>query len=623
MANVTAAREPELDGAIARLSALTAQAFADFAAALAALELEHAAAIAAGLDERATVLAALGVQWIISEFGTLADLGKWSGRVRAEIALDRLEDHAALIYCAGAIALHQVGAGQRLPEASICVDHYRQRLLRGRAVLDRTITVATAEHPASWMTNTGQAAGFDELAGVIETILDDPALDARVRARWLLWLGANQMHADQRQAAERTWARAQASAEAARWPWLRFHLARMAVRPLIEDGHLDRAQQQLDALKSLLDYDRPLDLGDYHHLRGWIALASGDPRVGRQHYELAVETAQRGALPSNMRAVYEGGLAQGLLGEGREDDAERVMQAMAMLPGPRGDALRAANVALARACRARRTHAADYAERLAEGLRNAREQGLLRFFRLSPKLAAGLCADALEAGIETEFVRRAVAARGLKPPSETTATTDTWPWPIKVYALRPFSVSVDDVPLKFEARAQLKPLALLKLLACHEGGPVAVSRVTDALWPDLDPAPARGVFDVNVGRLRQLLTQPAAIDVSQGRVGLNPAVVWLDTRALAELARSALPPEVIGRRALALYRMPLLANDEEEAWMLAARNHAAAWFAGAIERAVRGLAARGAHAEARHLAEQASTVDAGERLARLVREVQG
>ncbi len=620
MANVTAALEPTLDGAIARLSALTAQAFADIGAALPALDFEYASAVAAGLTERATVLAALGAQWIISDFGTFAELAKWASRVRGDIAYERLEDHAALIYCAGAIALHQVGAEQTLPDASACLDRYRQRLLAGRAGLDRNLVVATAEHPASWMTNTGQAAAFDELAGIIDTLLEDAALDARIRARWLLWLGANQMHADQRQAAERTWSRAQASAEAARWPWLRFHLARMAVRPLIEDGHLEQAQQQLDALKSQLDYDRPLDLADYHHLRGWIALANGDPRVGRQHYELAIEAARRGALPANMLSVYEGGLAQGLLGEGREDEAERVMRAMALLSGPRGDAVRAANIALARACHARRTRAADYAGSLAEGLRHAREQGLLRFFRLSPKLAADLCADALEAGIEAEFVRRAIGARSLKPPPEAT-TTDTWPWPIKVYALRAFSVSVGGVTLKFEARAQMKPLALLKLLVCVEGGPIAVSRVTDALWPDLDPAPARGVFDVNVGRLRQLLTLPAAVDVSQGRIGLNPAVVWVDTRALAELARSALAPEIIGRRALALYRTPLLVHDDEESWMLAPRAHAAGWFAGAIERAVRGLAARGLRAEARTLAEQALAVEASERLARLVREI--
>jgi DNA-binding SARP family transcriptional activator len=249
-----------------------------------------------------------------------------------------------------------------------------------------------------------------------------------------------------------------------------------------------------------------------------------------------------------------------------------------------------------------------------------RSQGLQRFLRLVPRLAAQLAADALEAGIETEFVVGAIQARRLPAPASA-SLTDRWPWPVKVYALRPFTVVVDGKLLVFEGRARLKPLSLLQFLACVEGGPVAVTRVIDALWPLEDPGAARRVFDVNVGRLRQLLGSPAAVQVSQGRIQLDPALVWLDTRALGEVARGPGAPADIGARALALYGAPLLASEEEYGWMLPARARASTWFVGAIERSARGLVAVGDPSAARSCVERAMLVDSNERLARLEREI--
>ncbi len=579
--------------------------------------------MAAAAAERAAVLAALGAQWVVSDFGSLAALDEWAAGVAAAapLSFEALEDHAALVYCAGVIALHQVQRGEGLPDAKRCLDHYRERLFAAHRRLDVNLVAATAEHPAGWLTATGQAAALEQLAALIDTRLDDPQLDARVRARWLLWMGVNQMHSDRRADAERRWAAAQRSPQAATWPWLRFQLARMAVRPLIEDGRLAQASQQLVALRSLLDYDRPLDLGDHHHLCGWVALAGGDSRAGREHYELALAAARRGALPPTMLQVYEIGLTQALIAEGREDEAIASLASFSALPGPRGDVLRAATLALARACLARRIGAADYLVRLRDAMTLLRGQDLIRFLRLVPRLAAQLAADALEADIESEFVTRAVVERRLPPPASA-MLSDRWPWPIKVYALRPFTVVIDGAPLAVEGRAKLKPLALLQYLACVEGGPVAVTRVIDALWPAEDPAAARRVFDVNVGRLRRLLKAPAAIDVSQSRIQLMPALVWIDTRALGEVARSAGVPAAIGARALALYRAPLLAHDEEYGWTVAARSRASSWFVGAIERAVRGLVTEGDVPAARALVERARLVDPAERLQRLALEIE-
>lgn len=609
---------------VQRLAALAARATSDLPATLREIDALYAAARAAGLDARAAVLGALGAQCLISEFTSLAAVPDWSARVdRCALDPRTLEPHAALIYCAGVLALRQFGSVAQAPGAEACVAAYRDCLLSAARPLDANIVVSTAEHAASWMANTGQQAAFDELSAVVERHLDAPTLAPRVRARWLFWLGANQMHADQRAAAEATWARAQQAPEAAQWRWLRFHLERTAIRPLIEDGRYAEAGQRVEALRPLVDPAHPLDLADYHHLRGWLALATGDARLARQHYELAVESAARGALPDRIASMYRAGHAISLAAAGEEAGAERIVEQLEFLPGPRGVAMRAANLALIRACRARRLGADDYAQRLAEGMQAAREQGLLRFFRLAPPLAAQLCADALTHGIEIDFVRKAIAARRLPPPSDA---DDRWPWKLKLYTLRPFELLIDEAPFDAEGKTRTRPLALLKLLAAQGGGPIAIARVTDWLWPDQDPAQARGSFDVTINRLRSMLKVKEALLVGEGKVGLDPALVWIDTRAFQSLERRCVDPSQVRKpqrerlfhRLADLYRTPFLQLDEEEPWTVEARSRYAALWSTSVEALARAAEAEGQRDEAAWMRERAAVSHAPEARLRLI-----
>ncbi len=588
--NEPALPEDPNDAIVQRLSVLVAAATADLAATLREIEALHAAAQADRLDARAAVLGALGAQCVISEFTNLAGVPAWSKCVD-HCAVDprALEPQAALIYCAGVLALRQFGSVAQAPGAEDCVAAYRDRLLSAAKPLDANIVVSTAEHVASWMTNTGQQAAFDELSAVIERYLDVPDLTPRVRARWLFWLGANQMHADQRAAAETTWARAQQAPEAAHWRWLRFHLERTAIRPLIEDGLYAESSQRVEALRPLVDTAHPLDLADYHHLRGWLALATGDARLARQHYELAVESAARGALPDRIASMYRAGHAISLAAAGEEEAAERIVEQLEFLPGPRGLALRAANLALIRACRARRLGADDYAQRLAEGITAAREQGLLRFFRLAPP-------------------------------------HDRWPWKLKLYTLRPFELQIDETPFDAEGKTRTKPLALLKLLAAQGGGPIAIARVTDWLWEDQDPAQARGSFDVTINRLRGMLKYKEALVVGEGKVGLDPALAWIDTRAFQGLARRTSDPKQVrsGERAALfhrlgeLYRQPFLQMDEEEPWTVEARSRYAALWSTSVEALARAAEAEGQSDEAAWMRERAAVAHSPEARLRLI-----
>ncbi len=607
---------------VAELSRLTALAFDDTAVAHTALRSLCEQARRALQPERTAVLAALAVQWAASDFSTLSGLRAWSADLAAAAPdAAALETHAALIWCAGVVAAHQfIGAfdapvRDALPPLDTCLAQYRARLLAADAAqFDPNLVVATAEHPASWWSNTGERGAIDEVSVVIDRLLDDPRLAPRVRARWLFWLGAIHMQNDQRPSAEAAWARARAS-QATLWPWLEFHLHRVAARPLLDDGRLDAAREHIAALKAVVDPARPLDLGDYHHLQGWLALLDDEPRLAAQHYRLALDAAERAALPAHMAAVYDAGLAQSLLAMGEEDDCIEVYRRLHFVPGPKGEAQRATSISLAHAVRARRTQASDYARHLAQGLAAARDLGILRFLRTLPRLAAALCADALELDIEADFVRKVIAARGLAPPPHA---GESWPWPLKLHALRPFAVVVDGEPLRFDGKAPAKPLQLLRLLVARGGEPVPVGGVADRLWPDLDAPEARRSLDVTLNRLRALLVHRDVLTLTDGQLALDAGRVWIDVRAFDAALRDCGEREHTQdaerrkrsfERLARLYRTPLLQGDDDP-WIVGARDALRRRFLLGVESLAREAERDGQHAEVAWMRQWAASLAA-------------
>lgn len=173
-----------------------------------------------------------------------------------------------------------------------------------------------------------------------------------------------------------------------------------------------------------------------------------------------------------------------------------------------------------------------------------------------PRVMAALCARALDAGIETEYVRDLVKRRRLvcePPPLEV----ESWPWPIKVFTLGRFAVLSDDRPLRFSGKVQKKPLALLKAIIASGAPGVAEERLMDALWPDAEGDAARRSLTSAVFRLRQMLGHDAAITRGGGEVSLNPAYCWVDVWAV--------------RRLLDRAESANAAADSDESWRVAAK----------------------------------------------------
>ncbi len=220
---------------------------------------------------------------------------------------------------------------------------------------------------------------------------------------------------------------------------------------------------------------------------------------------------------------------------------------------------------------------------LRRGLALGREYGYSHFLWWRPSAMARLCAYALEAGIETDYVRDLIKRRNLTL-EVAPVGVESWPWRFRVRAFGPFELLCHDEPVSTAGKAQKRPLEMLKILIAYGGERVAESHVTEAMWPRIDGDSAHRSFTSTLHRLRKLLGDEKAIVLHEGRLTLDRRSFWADTWAFDELVdeidatfkreRSAVESARVERfadRLRALYRGALFAHEPEEAWQLQAR----------------------------------------------------
>ena len=117
---------------------------------------------------------------------------------------------------------------------------------------------------------------------------------------------------------------------------------------------------------------------------------------------------------------------------------------------------------------------------LKDAMRLGRENGYTHFFFWPRSALSKLCGIALDEGIETKYVRRLISQHNLLP-DPTTPATDNWPYPIKIYTLDRFNVLKDEIPIRFEGKAQRAPMNLLKMLIAFGGRDVSEQRLASTL----------------------------------------------------------------------------------------------------------------------------------------------
>jgi DNA-binding SARP family transcriptional activator len=217
---------------------------------------------------------------------------------------------------------------------------------------------------------------------------------------------------------------------------------------------------------------------------------------------------------------------------------------------------------------------------------------------LSGRVLASMCAEALDAGIEVEYVKSLVRRFRLDPPERF---TEAWPWTAKIYTLGRFELWCDGKRVEFSRKAPKKPLALLKALIAFGGRNVPEERLMDALWPDEEADFARKSLDITVHRLRKLLGSQDAILVREETIGLNPRLCWVDVWAFdrlldrdraTPLAEAPRESEAMDQ-ALALYRGSLLPADVDVPWTVKSRERLRSKFVRLVETAAQGDEAAG------------------------------
>jgi LuxR family maltose regulon positive regulatory protein len=225
----------------------------------------------------------------------------------------------------------------------------------------------------------------------------------------------------------------------------------------------------------------------------------------------------------------------------------------------------------------------------------------------APDILAPLCAEALAAGIEREYVHRLIRHSHLPPPSPA---VERWPYPVHIHTLGRPAVVVEGTPIAFSGKAQRRPLELLYYLVANGGREVAVTRLIDALWTAEEGAVSRGAFDMALNRLRRLIKVPDAVQLHGGRLSLSEQACWIDRRVLERLLGDADGETDLAcalallERAIGLYQGDFL-QGEESGWAILARERLRARLMRGIRRAGERLEEAGRWPEATRLLDRA------------------
>ena len=292
----------------------------------------------------------------------------------------------------------------------------------------------------------------------------------------------------------------------------------------------DRAYAQVDRLRNL---QRPGRAVQGLRWQASLQLRRGKPQAALKAIELLLSLSDDLAVPERDRGVYHELRAQALACMGRWEDATLTLQAMQPHHnGAQGRILQ--TMVLATQAAAALSRQDPQAHGLAlDTLRMASANAWPHFLPFSPALAARVADAGLTHRVETEFACTVIRQRGLVPPPQ--AWRHDWPWRLKVRAFGPLRLERDGQALSTSGKAQRKPLELLAVLAAHGGRPVDTEAAIDELWPSLEANSPRASLDMAVSRLRKLLDLPEAVVLAEGRLSLNPALVWTDVGAFERL----------------------------------------------------------------------------------------
>lgn len=371
------------------------------------------------------------------------------------------------------------------------------------------------------------------------------------------------------------------------------------------------ARAHLGEAAGLLDASNAIDSTTYEFQRGMLMMLDADWTGADRLMQLAVASGRASGWPLREHIAM---LGQTLAAtqSGRFDEAEAALQAVLKHPFY---AVCRWHHWLAGLIEAQLAEQRGQRSRALEALRRAFEIGRTCGYDFGPMpfccgdMMPRLAALALDQGIDVPFALQMIRRHALPAP---VGAGQRWPWPIRVRSFGAFAIERDGAAAASRKESR-KPLELLKLLMAQGGGPVPVERLCAALWPDAEGDAARNSFDNTLHRLRKLLGGERHVVLQAGGLSLDAATCWTDVAALEACLTEMDTPLHAGdsastaaaaERALALYRGPFLAGEEELPLVAAARARVEARFTRQMARAGAQLEAAAQHANAARVYER-------------------
>ena len=347
-------------------------------------------------------------------------------------------------------------------------------------------------------------------------------------------------------------------------------------------------QKHLQALEVLPEPAKKVNLAYNHCTFAWHALEEQRPEQAARHVAIARQGASTHGLPF-LEALGELVAAQTLATQGDMSRAAKAVEKAAVIAEAMDSDILRFSCDLRRAALADQ-RGDDPLPWLRQALALGHRRGFAFYYWWRRDEAAILLAQALAAGIESEYACRLVRTHDLPAPDGISANR-AWPWRIEVRVLGPFEVLIEGQPLRFTGKAQRRPLELLMALVARGGRQVPEAVLADDLWPDAEGDHAHRSFVTTLQRLRALLGRRDLLILSGGRLSLDSRRVRVDLWDLESTIRELegrvastdlTAAEDLLERLLAIYRGPLLVNEPEAAWAVEPRQHTCSRFQGAI-----------------------------------------
>ena len=371
---------------------------------------------------------------------------------------------------------------------------------------------------------------------------------------------------------------------------------------------LDGAGDFVRGMAAVFEKNRYTDASYYHVMAAWHAALVNQPGVALKHAEFALKQVERTGKPYFMSAFMLGmGLVYYWLGD--IESAETYLQRAREI-GKNIDNLLLEWVYLLFAAylAADQNKEASSLFLVKDAMRLGRENGYMHFFFWPRSVIAKLCRIALDKDIEVEYVSRLIKQHNLLP-EPTVATSDKWPYPVKIYTLGRFAMLKDEVPIRFEGKAQRTPLNLLKALIAFGGRDVSEQRLAAALWPESDGDAAQQSLATSLFRLRKLIGNDT-VKRQEGRLSLDPQICWVDCWTFERLVSEA-NCDIFDTCSFVyeIYHKPFLDSEDDASWAVPMRERLHAKFVQAFSMCGTELQRLNRHQEAISYYQRALEID--------------